>query len=1144
MSLEILSSRTDEDGLQILLERAIEDAAREVADSSQAGGKRFVILVPARLRPYVERGVLDYVQHHRAGRLQPGATVEVHSFSSFARSVIGGSDGGQYERPVLSSFALRAFLCSRMVHDKKEFRQSGEVFGSADQFAQQISELLAAGVSSSQLRETGEKHNDRLTALAKLTQQVEQRFGDKYVMPNASAQMAIPWLKEHGNSLWVYCCGFERFTAGEGRVIGAMAEHAHAVMLANAQCAPDFIDVLEGRVPSDSLPEVAKLPDGARPTVMSAADEVEEIRYVSNRIKELGKTVPYSQILVTARDLSPYRALLETEFTYCDIPLNATPAATMIDHPLADVVLGLLDGRFYGFDPACVMRVLRSGLLRGEMKISRSALDRIAIRLVQGDPNHVWQSDSKFLYDEQVQHIRAFVNDARDNYQPKDSQSVREALTGMVDFLVKYKVNQAWLHNLAEDATDEDLASEDRRRFAFGQTRQVWNVIMGAFEEMVSLFGDERFADFAPAFVRNLEKLLASQPLGVKPKAMNAVDVVAFPTAMRPYRYVFILGASESQLPAVPHESGLLDDSERVLLADYLDANREPLKAESIRSLCVTRKSRREILALNRVLCHAGNVTVICPRNSGGNAQGLSLLAERWLDEPREEERPLSAIERCPSVSDAANTSHDIVHDSFSDDRLDENLARELFTYLEGDGQSQLEVFNVSVSSMECYYKNHFEYFLQYGLKLKPVKPFGLDPMIEGSFYHAVLERVVDVRIAGAEQLPSDYLHEDGSSKTDHELVDLFSRLDYRPAPLKHGKLPNKTLLEEDASFAVLVSSNRMRAVYEQLVGRLHRFLECLEKTKTYWRSEFTYGKKPKGSKAKNAPKSSSSPLCAEQQFGGFRGGDQKADGVRNGQSVWPALEHDITVGDTGRPVRVRIRGKVDRLEKVAYNNENGVLVLDYKSTPRVIFGSALRKGALDKDGGSKVYYGHELQLLTYARAVEQSESARAVEQSGNAQVPIAGAFFLPIKFKGYPTDVKFDNLAKQEFGQTERSVRLFGFSAAGEDGVDLVVSPRKLSLDTAGFCVDPWQGIGNDKLDEEAFEALLNFTQRKIRLAARAILQGELTVSPYRSGTDESDEGTKFSDFTHIMALDLINGRAWRYEKPLPLEGLLNAAQ
>ena len=64
-------------------------------------------------------------------------------------------------------------------------------------------------------------------------------------------------------------------------------------------------------------------------------------------------------------------------------------------------------------------------------------------------------------------------------------------------------------------------------------------------------------------------------------------------------------------------------------------------------------------------------------------------------------------------------------------------------------------------------------------------------------------------------------------------------------------------------------------------------------------------------------------------------------------------------------PVALRINGKVDRIDTVIRDTNisresAGIVVLDYKSSARTLFGKPSRN-----DGGraSNVYYGHELQL-------------------------------------------------------------------------------------------------------------------------------------------------------------------------------------
>lgn len=1215
--------------LEGLIRRAVEDAATlETAETDDVAGRgdRFIILTPARLRPVVERRTLEYLRDHPTDR--PGVTVAVHSFSSLVRSEIGnhapaavadsmaeeGDDAAV--RPPVSMFVLRAALADRMRHDKDTFREAGNTFGSVDQFAAQVAELANAGVTAADVRRaaagSGSAH---LMAVARLLGYAEEDFGRDPVLAGGGAANAADWIGMMGRRLHVYLYGFEQPAPAEARMIALMTRVADVVTTgerghrSDVMCAA--IDDKVSRSEYAGLPELA-VPDdgedadapaggqasadiwdarsGARFAAYTAVDGTEELRCAARLVRRLldgdgrgrrGGRVPASEILVTARDLGPYRAMLNTVFGAAGIPVNTTPAATMADQPLGKLLLDLLGDRLpdpaSGMlpDPAVVMRVWRTGLIRAaRYRVDADALDALDVRLRTEDPRRVWADAADPSTGEAVTRIRMTLAAARRAFHPtvgesaSDGVTVREALARMVVLLQDFGVTRP-----AADAGTAAAAAADGLCL-FESTREVWRVVMAQFDDMVTRFGGRRFADFAPTFADNLANLLASQPAGGETRAGNAVDVTAFPAPMRPYRHVIMLGCTEAVLPAVPHESGLLDDVERLRLADSLKRSK-PVAAECLRALSVHGRARREVLAFNRVLANAERVTFLCPRSSDGVAQTLSPFVARVLpqvpDEGYNRRHPGATRTRNRTIDDLPPfpLNPNVVEDGRDEvdaavyvtvtpgtRTVDPATAMRLFTRPDGEGRA----LNVSVSTIEDYYRNPFEFFMGKGLRVDAVEPFELTPAIRGSFYHDVLQRAVGVRIAlnapraagdpsddtaravALHGVPEDYLNPDGTGKDIHALIDLLSDLDYEPKSFDGLDIPLCSLLEENPQFAILASGNRMRAVRAQLVRDLHLFADRLEATFNAWVRNLLHGEGPA---AEPVDGLRLDPRSTERQFGD----------IGRTKGTWRPIIHRIEVQGPGGtlPVTVSVRGKVDRIDAVSADagDVSGSFVIDYKSSER-------NHTLFPDNDGSKVYYGHELQLLTYAEAV--LEHAR---QTGTDE-GVMGMAFMPIT-SGSPKDLDKKSIALYQpataesapKGKPEAWIPLFAGADASDPRLEADCPPQSLNISGMGCLVGDWTSklmkggrpystaLPKTTLPAEALQPVLDYVQRRILEACGRILEGDLPVAPYLKLKDDGDteDGTKYSDFMDVMALDLLDGNVWRYEAPKTLDELKEAA-
>lgn len=1183
--------------LAAMLDRMME----HVQGQGGPGGIRHVyVIVPARLRAHTERETLRYLRDHAAAARTAGVMVDVHSFTSFTRSVIGNHGETACMRPTLSPFVLRAFLAREMTHGPETFRAAGRTFGSVNQFAAQVEELRKTGVTSSDLERlareerrralsavspatAGEDMDEagRFGALHTLTALVERRFGARYALPGEIAPVMESWLREHGAESVFLLYGFERFAPSEALAVAAMRRYSQ-VRADDGTASGSAWRALSDSMNGQRFSGYGPLASVKRPTVpveaLAVDDPAEEVRFVAAdiaaRVRKSAGMLSYGDVLVTARDLASYRAMLDTEFAYRGVPVNATPAAMMVDDPIADVVLGLMDPAFLGRDPAALMRVLRTGLLRGiripdryaakgsakTRKLGPSVLDRVENLLAESDPKRIWNRDEAAARAAENPEgsdpwnaliaVDDFMVKASAVLTPQPGVTVREYLTGLVALLVDMGVNKG-----LRDITSDEADREER---ALLKSRRTWDTIMAVFDEMVGEFADEPFADFEATFRDNLAALLEHEPSGARPKALNAVDVVAYPTPMRPYKLVYVLGASEAQVPAVPHETGLLDDGERETLAAELEERGRHVEARAIRSGTVDGKARREPEAFNLVLAGATEQVVISwPKTVDGAVQqpsayvavvastaddGGQATSDRLADKEAESDTAWAhdiadALVDAPvGASDAGETQQN------------PTVGRELATLLfakheQRNNESSPLVFDASVSSIEQYCRNPYDYFLERGLRVKAIRPWALDPMLEGIFYHAVLEHAVDrwMRRHPGEQPELQEMR---------EYIRDYARLD-RSTPYGGeyrcgmGGDPDDgwSVLDDDGRMAVLDSSNRMRAVYGQLVGTLLNMAAHMDGVRRQWGEgkALRYGEaemtaKPKDLESGKVSTKRFIPLHAERQFGDINGvaGD------------WEALaEHELQGVIGGREVMVplHVNGKIDRIDRIVAPDGTGVpeslLILDYKSSAKSLFGSFPGKDG-DGDRGTVVYSGRELQLFTYAYVATQRLP----------EVPVAGLYFLPIKMKNLGrTEIKFDDRYKgirklPEWNQSTGQV-LDTLLADGR------VAGWNMNLSAGGTTVASWRVSArlHWPLDDAGdFEAICAFVQHKIHEVCDAIVAGVVPVAPYRAaddnGTKNAKDGTTYSDYADVYALDLISGEVFHKEQPISRAELVDAGK
>jgi len=227
------------------------------------------------------------------------------------------------------------------------------------------------------------------------------------------------------------------------------------------------------------------------------------------------------------------------------------------------------------------------------------------------------------------------------------------------------------------------------------------------------------------------------------------------------------------------------------------------------------------------------------------------------------------------------------------------------------------------------------------------------------------------------------------------------------------------------------------------------------------------------------------SPVMREQQrvtrSGRFRPAAAEARfGFDDDKPSLPPLEISTPGGR-----RVLLRGFIDRVDLAEVSDQMLGIVVDYKRT---------RDKRLDL---SQVYHGLSLQLIGYLLALAQ----RGESLAGRPIIP-AGAFYVSLLQKYRPVDHP-DEADEKESSATGTSPRGV-LNVEYFDKLDANAPPAGWS---SAFTVYRKKdgGIGHadrtDAATARQFEHLLEHTKRKLGALADGVLDGDVSVAPYRLG-------------------------------------------
>ncbi|WP_054658576.1 PD-(D/E)XK nuclease family protein [Apilactobacillus ozensis] len=223
-------------------------------------------------------------------------------------------------------------------------------------------------------------------------------------------------------------------------------------------------------------------------------------------------------------------------------------------------------------------------------------------------------------------------------------------------------------------------------------------------------------------------------------------------------------------------------------------------------------------------------------------------------------------------------------------------LSPEIITKLYGNQLS------TSISKLEQFYSNPYEYFLKYGLKLQERNVFDLSPANTGQFYHEAMDKIM--------------------RKINAEKIDLSS-LEIKDVRALVGEVTQKMLEDaQDFQYAILQSSYRMQYIKKQLVETVQRTLLTMHEQSKYTPMR---------------------PRNTEISFGQV--------GQKNDLNPLKfVLSPDQVIQE---PKLINVRGRIDRVDVMNVNGRDYVGIVDYKSSQHKLeFG--------------KIYDGTSMQMLTY----------------------------------------------------------------------------------------------------------------------------------------------------------------------------------
>lgn len=650
--------------------------------------------------------------------------------------------------------------------------------------------------------------------------------------------------------------------------------------------------------------------------IYGARTRTEEIRFAAAKIRQMVAVegYRYKDFLILTRHLDLYKNVLEPIFAKAKVPIFVDLQKKVSDHPLVELLNALfaVKRRHYRYND--MMRLLKTELLiPKDLKVEtyRRMLDQTENLILKfGYEGSAWLKEKDWIYyrfgesdfgtrtdaedriTKEVNVIRRYVKEILPPFfkQIDEAENGRKAAVCLVNFLVDNGVKkrlEAWRQNLME----QGLLQESER------PEQVWNLFCQMMDEFVENLGDLPFEE--EDFLNLLQTGFDAGEYRRVPASLDEVAVsetgMVQPTDRK---VVFMIGSTDLVMPDRIQNKSLLSDGDRSLMLENALLSENQVLDET------SEKSMLSEPLLNYLAFLSPTEKLIFTYPHGNDADGgikMSPYVERIKQHFLLEELEISEFDK---LSTPKGTIEDLVCEirRHADEKnsvpafwkqvyakmktVDAEMTEKVMSSLRYRNipeqlteQNARKLYgkelNTSISKLETFYKNPYEYFLRYGLGLMERDVFEMSAANTGSYFHAVLDAFF--RLLFKNNLTLKNL----SSEQFNEIFE-----------------ETTSLVSKDPQFMILKSSNRM--------GFIERLLnDTLAQTIWAVRNQRNYGHVR--------------TIRTEALFGHV--------GVEEGLK---GLGIKTPKGN-----QVNVRGKIDRIDETIGAGDKYLGVVDYKSGAR-----------------------------------------------------------------------------------------------------------------------------------------------------------------------------------------------------------------
>ena len=802
---------------------------------------------------------------------------------------------------------------------------------------------------------------------------------------------------------------------------------------------------------------------------MSPAGEVRGACILIKRLV-LEQNYSYRDIAVVTGELETYGDFFEREAATYDIPVFIDRTRGILLNPFLEYIRSALRIVLQNFSYESVFHYLRSGLADFTMEETDLLENYILATGIKGRKK--WGELFTRNATEQINELRARLYGQMTPLLQKQ-ETASDYVKALYEFIVAGRIQEKLL--TFEEQFRADGEEERAKEYA-----QIYRLVMELLNQIEGLLREEAMT--LQEFADILDSGFAEIEVGTIPGGVDRVIVGDMErTRLNQVKVLLFLGVNDGNIPRNANKGGIISDIDREFLKDS-DIELAPTPRQQMFTqrlylyMNMTKPSERLYLSYARISSDGktlrpsyliDTVKALFPCAYQGNLmEGKESVTERIMG--KKDALPYVAEElreraqgRAGGMTDEEFFSLCRIYweDSAFRSQM-EKLLQAAYEHYEHKPLGAMiarmvygTVLENSVSRLERYAACAYAHFLQYGLNLKEREVFQLENTDLGNIYHEVLE-VFSHRLKEHGYTWLDFPKEEGEQL-------LWEALEN--CSMQYGE-------------TILYSSAR----YQYMIERMYRILK-----RTIWalKEQLKSGK--------------FLPEAFEMSF----------SRVENLDAV------NITLSEEEK---MKLRGRIDRLDTCEDEDHIYVKVIDYKSGNK-------------KFDLAAVYYGLQLQLIVYMNvAAEMMKKSHPDKEV----VPAALLYY----HVNDPMIKSEEELSPEQVNdQLLKELRMNGLVNDSEEVIGLLDGSfaTKSSIIPVERKSDGSLSARSSVVNRQDYEVISNYVNQKMHQFGTEILQGNIEVNPCEQGNTES---CTYCTFREICAFD---GKIPGFEKRKPGHGM-----